>query len=272
MTNVTMETIAAARGVDVYSSDGEKIGSVEDIYHDYETRQPEWIGIGTGIFSSKQALVPVEGAELRSDGLFVPYSKDQVKGSPDIDAEEIDEGTERALYEHYGLSYSERRSGTTLPEGGPGTMAAAGEAPGTMGAEDEADTGRGPGVGPEADDGGEGAMTRHEEELRVGTREAETGRDRLRKWVETEPVSEDVEVRRERARVTREPVDLSSGGVEIGDEEINIPLRGKEPIVEKETVAKERIGLEKDVETDRETVGGDVRKERVDVQGDLEER
>lgn len=102
---VSMETIAAARGVDVYSSDGEKIGSVEEIYHDYETRRPEWIGIGTGIVTTKRVLVPVEGAELRGDGLFVPYAKEQVTDSPDIDADEIDEGTEQALYEHYGLSY-----------------------------------------------------------------------------------------------------------------------------------------------------------------------
>ncbi|HEV3407641.1 MAG TPA: PRC and DUF2382 domain-containing protein, partial [Gaiellaceae bacterium] len=255
MTHVTMEAIAAARGADVYSSDGEKIGSVDEIYHDYETRQPEWIGIGTGIFSTKHALVPVEGAELRSDGLFVPYSKDQVTGAPEIDADQIDESTERSLYEHYGLSYSERRSGSTLPEGGPGTTEGA---PGTMGAEDEAPVEH------------EGAVTRHEEELRVGKREAETGQARLRKWVETEPVSEDVELRRERARVTREPVDRPAGDADIGEEEIDVPLRGEEAVVEKETVARERVGLEKDVDTERETVGGDVRKERVDVEGDLE--
>jgi uncharacterized protein (TIGR02271 family) len=250
MTNVTMEAIAAARGADVYSSDGEKIGSVEEIYHDYETRQPEWIGIGTGIFSTKHALLPVEGADLRSDGLFVPYSKEQVKGAPEIDADEIDEGTERSLYEHYGLNYSERRSGSMLPEDGPGTM----------GAEDEAQVEQ------------EGAVTRHEEELRVGKRDAETGRARLRKWIETEPVSEDVELRRETARVTREPVDRPAGDAEFGDEEIDVPLRGEEAVVEKETVAKERVGLEREVETERETVGGELRKERVDVEGDLEER
>jgi uncharacterized protein (TIGR02271 family) len=262
MTNVTMETIAAARGMDVYSSDGEKIGSVEDIFHDYETRKPEWIGIGTGMFSSKRVLVPVEGAELRGDGLFVPYGKDQVKDAPDIDGDEISEETERSLYEHYGLAYSERRSGTTMAEGPPGTV----------GAEDEADVGRTTGAEGELDVEREGAVTRHEEELRVGKRDVGAGQARLRKWVETEPVAEDVELRRERARVTREPVDQPVGDAEIGDEEVEIPLRGEEAVIEKETVAKERVGLEKEVTTDRETVGGDVRKERVEVEGDAEER
>ena len=39
-----------------------------------------------------------------------------------------------------------------------------------------------------------------------------------------------------------------------------------------ETPAKERVSLEKDVETDRETVGDEVRKERVDVEGDVKKR
>ena len=248
MTTVSMEAIAAARGAPVYSSEGEKIGKVEDIFEDYETRQPEWVGIGTGLLGTKRVLVPVEGAELRSDGLFVPYSKDQVKEAPDIDADEIDEGTERSLYTHYGLGYSDRRSGTTLPEGGPGTA----------GPEDTADVER------------EGAVTRHEEELRVGKRDMDAGSARLRKWVETEPVAEDVELRRETARVTREPVERSASAGEIGEEEIDVSLRAEEPVVQKETVAKERVGLEKDVETERETVGGEIRKERVDVEGDIE--
>lgn len=36
-------------------------------------------------------------------------------------------------------------------------------------------------------------------------------------------------------------------------------------MVEKQTVAKERIGIEKTVETEQQTVPDEVRKERVDV-------
>jgi uncharacterized protein (TIGR02271 family) len=246
----TMERLSQARGTTVFAQDGEKIGSVDEIFQDYETREPEWIGIGTGFFGTKRVLVPVQGAELRDDGLYVPYTKDQVKDAPDIDADEIDENTERTLYSHYGLSYSERRSSSMLAEGGPGMM----------GPEDEVETER------------EGMVTRHEEELHVGKRDVEAGRARLRKWVETEPEEVDVALRRETARVTREPVDRPAGGGEIGEEEIDVPLRGEEAVVEKETVAKERVGLERDVETERETVGGEVRKEQIDVEGDVDRR
>jgi len=242
-TTLTMDELMEARGADVYSSDGDKIGSVEEIFVDEETNQPEWIGLGTGFLGTKRVLVPVQGAERRADGYYVPYSKDQVKETPDIDSDEISQETEAQLYSHYGLGYSERRSDTGLPEGAP------------------------PSTGRTAT--GEGEVVRTEEELRVGKRETEAGRARLRKWVETEPVETDVELRRETARVTREPIDQPVSGAEIGEENVEVPLREEEAVVQKETVAKERIGLEKDVDTTRETVSDELRKERVDVEGDI---
>ncbi|MDQ3875630.1 MAG: YsnF/AvaK domain-containing protein, partial [Actinomycetota bacterium] len=165
--------------------------------------------------------------------------------SPDIDADEISEDAERELYSYYGLQASERRSDTVLPEG------------------------RDTGVTDRVRDT---EVTRAEEELQVGKREVGAGRARLRKWVETEPVEADVTLRRETARVTREPMDRPVGDAEIGEEEVDVELRAEEPIVRKETVAKERVGLEKDVEADVETVRDEVRKERVDVEGDLDQR
>ena len=93
---------------------------------------------------------------------------------------------------------------------------------------------------------------------------------RLHKWVETEPVAMDVDLRQETARVTREPVNEPAGDAEIGDEEIDVPLRGERAVVQKQTVAKERVGIEKGVETDRQTVQDEVRKERVEVDGDVD--
>ena len=265
----TLERLSEARGQTVYSSDGEKIGSVDEIYYDYETNQPEWVSVGTGLLGTKRRLVPVEGADLRDDGLYVQYTKDQVKDAPDAEGDEIDQESERALYSHYGLGYSERRSESGLPEGGaPATEGVATEA-GAPATEGVAAGGGAPTAEPT---GREGEVVRHEEELAVGTRPTEAGRARLRKWVETEPVSEEVTVERERARVEREPVDRPASAGEIGEQEVEVPLRGEEPVVEKETVARERVGVEKDVERERETVGGEVRKERVDVEGDAEGR
>jgi uncharacterized protein (TIGR02271 family) len=112
------------------------------------------------------------------------------------------------------------------------------------------------------------AVTRSEEELEVGKRDVEAGRARLRKRVEIEPVQMDVDLHRETARVTRDPIDEPVSGAEIGEDEVEVPLRAEEPMVSKQTVAKERVGLEKDVEVERGTVSDEVRKERVEVEGD----
>jgi uncharacterized protein (TIGR02271 family) len=225
---LTMDRLAELRGATVYDSTGSKIGKVEEIFYDYESNEPEWIGLGTGVFGTKRVLVPVRGASIEGDGVAVPYSKDQVKGSPDIDSDEISAESEQELYAYY--------SGGDVDADAP--------------------TGR------------ERTVTRHEEELQVGKQAVESGHARLRKWVETEPVDVDVELKRETARVTREQIDQPVSGAEIGEDEVKVPLRAEKPVVAKQAVAKERVGLEKDVETERETVSDEVRKERVDVEGD----
>jgi uncharacterized protein (TIGR02271 family) len=226
----TVEQLERMRNYAVYSQDGEKIGSVEELYVDEQTQTPEWIGLGTGFFGTKRVLVPFDGASVSGDEVTVPYSKDHVKDAPDIDSDVIDPETERALYAYY--------------QGGR-----AGDA-------DLDETLR------------EEAITRSEEELRVGKREEELGRLRIHKWVETEDVEVPVEVRREKARVTREPVDETVSDQAIGEDSLEVTLSEERPVVEKETVAKERIGIEKDVEVDQKTVEGEVRKEHVEVDDD----
>src|SRR5690606_9567051 len=92
--------------------------------------------------------------------------------------------------------------------------------------------------------GREASVSRHEEEMRVGKREMERGRIRLRKWVETEPAEADVSLRRETARVEREAVDRPAPAAQLGDEEAEMTLHEEEPVVSKETVEKERVTME----------------------------
>ena len=234
------------RGAPVYDSAGDKIGKVDEIFYDQQTRVPEWIGIGTGFFGTKRVLVPVEGAQVTKDGLMVRYSKDQVKDSPDVDEDEISQEQEAELASFYGMGYSERRSDTGLPEGH-------GRQSRRMRDEDQ-------------------AVTRSEEELQVGKRSEQAGTARLRKWVETEPVALDVKLNREVARVTRERIDQPVGEHDFSEQEVEVPLRQEKPVVQKQAVAKERIRLEKDIETERQTVQDELKKERVEVEGDVKRR
>jgi uncharacterized protein (TIGR02271 family) len=254
---ITIEQLETLRGMEVYDADGSKIGAVEEVFVDEQTQEPEWIGLGTGFFGSKRVLVPAQTAKPGDDSVSVPYSKNQVKDAPDIAGDYVDQGTEAALYSHYGLDYSESRSETGLPEGP--------QAGGT--GHKAMDTGLSPDAPDSARDttAGSPSVVRSEEELRVGKREREAGRVQLHKWVETEQVEVPVNVRREKARITREPADGTTSPEEIGDESMEVTLTEEEPVVQKETVAKERIGIETEVETETQTVGDKVRKERVDV-------
>jgi uncharacterized protein (TIGR02271 family) len=226
---LTMNRLAELRGAPVYDTAGKKIGKVEEIFYDDESNEPEWIGLGAGMFGTKRVLVPVRGARIANDGVAVPYTKDVVKDAPDVESDEISLKTERELYEYYYEVGGSRRR--------------------------------------EASDG-DAAVTRHEEELQVGKQEVEAGRARLRKWVETEPVEMNVQLRQETARVKREQIDEPVRDAELGEEQVDVPLRGERPVVQKQTVAKERIGLEKDVTTQRETIADEVRKERVEAEED----
>jgi len=120
-------------------------------------------------------------------------------------------------------------------------------------------------------------FTRHEEELAVGKERTQAGSVRLRKWVETQPVSADVELERETAHVTREDVDEPVGRDAEGafeEQEIEVPLEAEHAVVSKQVVAKERVGLEKGARTETQTVDESVRKERVEVdtEGDVDAR
>jgi uncharacterized protein (TIGR02271 family) len=240
----TTDRLAELRGESVYDSMGEKIGRVEEIFHDNDTGQPEWLGIGTGFLGTKRVLVPVHGATATSDGVTVAYAKDLVKDSPDIDGDEISPETEQRLHAHYGLS----------PHGIEG---------------DSSWRDRGNDVGRQSglEDADEQSTTRSEEELRVGKRSVDAGSVRLRKWVETEPVQANISLTRETVHVNREPIDEVVTGAEIGEQTIDVPLRDEEAVVDKQVVARERISLDKDAEERTETVSDAVRRERVEIEG-----
>lgn len=250
--------------------DGQKIGKIDELYLDEEGGQPEWALVNTGLFGTKKTFVPIKDAQPAGEDLQAPVTKEQVKDAPRIEADqELSESEERQLFEHYGVPYT--TEGSTTAQGQPQTgrtrdrEAIAGERRDRI--DDRGTVGRDV-SGPTSDE----AMTRSEEELRVGTTERETGRVRLRKYVVTEPVTKTVPVQREEVRLEREPItDANRGdamaGPEISDEEHEVILHEEEPVVEKRVVPKERVRLEKDTVADEREITEEVRKEQIDTEG-----
>jgi uncharacterized protein (TIGR02271 family) len=233
---------------------GDKIGTIDALYVDHETNRPEWALVHTGLFGSKSSFVPLAGASPRGDDVVANVEAQQVKDAPKMSLDEdLSEQEEAELFRHYGIDYTPEGSVTATegPNGG-----------GTTGRDVS---------GPTTDE----AMTRSEEELRVGKAERESGRARLRKYVVTEEVQQTIPVRREEVRVEREPitdanVDQALDGPAISEEEHEVVLHEEEPVVEKRAVPKERVRMEKDSVTDEAEISEEVRKERIEADGDVD--
>ena len=120
-------------------------------------------------------------------------------------------------------------------------------------------------------DRADNGVVRHEERLHVGKEREETGRARLRKYVVTENETVDVPVEREEVRVERTPLSGTEATAgTIGEEDVEVTLHDERPVVAKETVGVEKVGLEKDTVRDTERVDAEVRKEQVEVETDAE--
>jgi uncharacterized protein (TIGR02271 family) len=254
--NQDTQRVAAWRGRTAVDNDGDKIGEIKEIYLDRQSGQPQWALVSTGLLKG-QSFVPLQGAtDEGADSVRFPYEKSLIKDAPSIDADqELSPEEEQTLYRHYNVEWGECDYDRDYDSG---------RDRGTVGRDTS---------GPTTDD----AMTRSEEELAVGKTSRESGRARLRKYVVTEQVQTTVPVQREEVRVEREPItDANVGdamdGPAISDEEHEVVLHEEEAVVDKRAVPKERVRLDKQTVTEEKQVSDEVRKERIEVEGDDRKR
>ncbi|MBH5337994.1 YsnF/AvaK domain-containing protein [Streptomyces pactum] len=119
----------------------------------------------------------------------------------------------------------------------------------------------------------ERAVTRYEEELHVGVEQTEAGRARLHRYVDTEHVERTVPLRHEELLIEREPITEANrgtvtGGHKIGETEEEVVLHRERAVLRTEVVPKERVRLRVEERTTEEVVGGDVRRERIEIETD----
>ena len=246
----TADAVLQWRGRDLYGKEHEKIGEITDIYVDGELGDPEWLAVKTGLFGMNVSFVPIAGASEMEDHVMVPFTKDEVKDAPNADADgEMTPGEEQRLYDYYAMRRRTELHGDSDAQAAPD--------------------------GSEAN--GDRAMVRSEEELAVGTRQRETGRARLRKYIVTEDVEQKIPVSREEVRIEREPItdataDEARQASDLRDEEHEVTLHAEEPVVERRVVPKERVRLEKERHAGEETVEGEIRKEQIEAEGDTRRR
>jgi uncharacterized protein (TIGR02271 family) len=252
MTIADMTDPGTMNGATVHGNDGAKLGKVDAIYYDNDTDRPEWVAVTSGLFGSHVSLVPLRSGDWDGSKLTVPFDKDALRSAPHHDPDVALSPTEEDdLYRHYGLT------GTGgAPTGDRHDRA------------DEAGIEGRDTSGPTTDD----AMTRSEEQLRVGTEQREAGRARLRKHIVTEDVSTTVPVSHEEVTLEREPIteanrrDALAGG-DLSEETHEVTLTEQRAVVDKDVVPVERVRLGTETVTEQEQVDETVRKEVIDTEG-----
>lgn len=222
----------------VVTDQGDKVGSIGEVYLHDSTDEPVWVTVHTGLFGTKESFVPLRGAAVKGDQLVVGYPRDLIKHAPSVDRDgHLSPEEETALYRHYDLA-------------GPASSDSSASAM------------------EERDDDGEPWMMRSEERLRIGTERYEAARVRLRKYVVTEQATTTVPLRKEELRIEVEPITRAAGGgsdgeVPFQEQSVEVVLREELAVVSKETVPVERVRLDKATVTGRTTVREQVRKERI---------
>lgn len=245
-------------GYDVIDGSGKKLGSIDGVWIDDATDRPEFVAVKTGMLFGKNHLLPIDQAQIDQKGqtLQVPYAADQISGGPSFGTnDELSPENEQEIYSYYGL----QRETATSPTG---EAAGAGAA---MMSNRGSTAGGGDVLAPPA----QVELDTAAEELAVGKRQVEAGRLRLRKVVQTEHEEVPVELRREQVSIER----VDTNNVDVPDsafqeQEIDVPVMREEPVVGKTTRVTGGVRLNKEIETEARTVGGDVRREDVEIEGD----
>ncbi len=225
---------------DVVDQSDNKIGTLECIWSDH-MGEPAFVGVRTGWILGKTHVVPADAVEVSeaTRKIRLPYSEEKVKDAPSYPVDtEINEQQEREVYRYYGV----------------GTEAQATPAE-TAQTETTQTT-------PEM-----ATIQLSEEELKVGKRKVEVGGVRLRKIVRTEPVNQPVELEREEIVIERVPADQAHTGRQkaFNEQEVYIPLRREEAVVQKEAKLREEVRARKSTKTDRKDISEQVRREDIDI-------
>lgn len=131
-------------GHHVLAADDEDIGTIDEVYLDDRTHDPEFVSVKGGLFGMRERLVPLQGSRVAGDRVRVPFDKQMIKDAPNSGAgRNITPQESAEIYRHYGITRADLpqqgrgpsgqgqgTSGDRMAAGGQGTQAGQGT-PGT---------------------------------------------------------------------------------------------------------------------------------------------
>jgi uncharacterized protein (TIGR02271 family) len=290
-------------GAPVIDSDGQAVGTIEQVFRDDVDGTPSWARIRSG---KGLHFVPLAGSSLTNGGgLTIPFDSQKIMKEPELSVDRhMSVAQEEELRDYFGLSVP-AQAPPSEAGGQPGDRAgqAGGQAGqvGQSGAATKPDLAQPGAPAPgQATAPGEAAakgmtqpgsarpgsaqpsqparaqapmaggdqewLVRSEERLAVDIETRESGRVKLHKHVDTEPVQQTVHVSHEEYEIERVPIsgdDRIKG--ELADREQEVVLHETRAVINKQTVPVERVRLSvKKVEEDK-TINDQLRKERIEI-------
>lgn len=254
---------------DVVDMKDDKVGTLRCLWSDH-TGEPAYLGVHTGWFFGKTHVVPADRAQVneRERRIRIPYAAEHVKDAPAYEADcDMTDQKENEVRSFYGQHLPTSTSHHATP-GLPGTAKHSHEVAEGTSTHHASHTKPAMGKTHASQSREEAEMTLSEETVKIGKREVEAGGVRLRKIVRTEVVNQPVELQREEIVIERVPA--SEAGTttkgQIGEQEdLYIPLRREEAVIEKQTKVREVVRASKKRRTDRQEVREQVRKEDVEI-------
>jgi len=254
----TDSTLNLTQGMDVVGSDGEKVGSVQDVQGDY-------VVVSKGFFFPTDYYIPFSALN-NADGnsVYLNVSKDEALNQG---WDQVPEATTTSTSTYDEQPITDAGLPIDNPVGGTTTGT------GVMDTEDQPfdhHVDRGQVAHDDVRDNDTINVPLTEEELTARTREVERGQVQIDKVVSAEERSLDVPVTEEHVHVTRRTVDrdVNAGDATFEEGTIDVPVYGEEVDLEKRARVREEIEISKDATTETERVSGTVRREDVRVTDD----
>jgi len=251
-------------GYTVQDKAGRDVGKVHNLWID-DQGQPLFLGVKTGWLFGKNHVVPISQADVNDHRRLIrlPFSEEQIKHAPTFeDNADIADYDQDRIFTYYGVEPSsgsvpltQEKLTRELSREGPRTA----EAPVSI-REERMDTPSAANLEPDR------TIQLKEEQVKVGKRQVEAGGIRLRKIVRTETVNQPIQLQREEIVIERVPGgDAPAAGEKFGAEDIFIPLRREEPVVQKDARVTEEVHVGKKIDVERKEVTAEVRKEELEV-------
>ena len=108
--NMATFDIQALADATAFDNKGDKVGSVEDIYVNDVTGQPDFVSVNIGLFGLDTALVPLRGHGFDGEDVELAFDKDLIADAPVSDEDgRLTEREREELYRYYGLESVEDR-------------------------------------------------------------------------------------------------------------------------------------------------------------------